>query len=158
VNLELVVFWSRELLVTDVAVLVFVVVAEDFLNQVSLLLEELLNVLRLVATLRFDLLNLFVEVIVELFPGDLHVCVGVDLLEDVDGGGSVGDVEELDVEVEGGSPWDHLTGSLIAIAQLWRHDQLPLLAHAHANDTLVPTLDHLPNPNLELKWLVPVDA
>ena len=57
-NLELVVFWSRELLVTDVAVLVFVVVAEDFLNQVSLLLEELLNVLRLVPTLRFDLLNL----------------------------------------------------------------------------------------------------
>ena len=57
-NLELVVFWSRELLVTDVAVLVFVVVAEDFLNQVSLLLEELLNVLSLVPTLRFDLLNL----------------------------------------------------------------------------------------------------
>ena len=57
-NLELVVLWSRELLVTDVAVLVFVVVAEDFLNQVSLLLEELLNVLSLVPTLRFDLLNL----------------------------------------------------------------------------------------------------
>ena len=57
-NLELVVLWSRELLVTDVAVLVFVVVAEDFLNQVSLLLQKLLNVLGLVATLRFDLLNL----------------------------------------------------------------------------------------------------
>ena len=88
-------------------------------------------------------IHLFVEVIVELFPGDLHVCVGVDLLEDVDGRGSLGDVEELDVEVEGGSPWDHLTGSLIAIAKLWRDDQLPFLAHAHANDTLVPTLDHL---------------
>ena len=57
-NLELVVLWSRELLVTDVAVLVFVVVAEDFLNQVSLLLQKLLNVLGLVATLGFDLLNL----------------------------------------------------------------------------------------------------
>ena len=87
--------------------------------------------------------DLLVEVVVELLPGDLHVGVGVDLLEDVDGRGSVGDVEELDVEVEGGAARDHVAGALLAVTQLRRHNQLPLLADAHALDALVPTADHL---------------
>ena len=83
------------------------------------------------------------EVAGQLLPGEHGVLVEVDLLEHVDGDGAVLGVEELDVEVEGGAAGDDVAGALVAVAELRGHDQLALLAHAHAEDALLPALDHL---------------
>ena len=87
--------------------------------------------------------HLRLEVVTELLPGQLVVGITVDLCEDVDGSGSLLSVDELHVEDEGGAPGDDVARALLAVAQLGRDDQLALLAGAHAQDALLPALDHL---------------
>ena len=84
------------------------------------------------------LANLLSKVPREFVPRDVLVQVGVDLLENVDGGGSVFRVEELDVKVQRGAPGDGVSGPLLAVGQVRRHDQATLFPDAHVDDALVP--------------------
>src|SRR5690606_26020226 len=59
------------------------------------------------------------------------------------------DVEQLDLEHEGGLRRDRPSGALAAIAQLGRDHQYPLAAHAHPGNALVPAADHPARPQQE---------
>ena len=62
--------------------------------------------------------DLLPEVSGEFFSGELMVGVGVDLSEDVDWRRAVLDLDQLDLEVEGGSAGNDVAGSVVTVAQL----------------------------------------
>ena len=57
-RLQLVVLGARELVVADVAVLVFVVMAENFFDELALLRQKLVDVAGFFTSLSLDLVNL----------------------------------------------------------------------------------------------------
>ena len=65
-------------------------------------------------------MHLLLEVSCELVSGDVAVRVLVDLLEHVDRLRALFDVEKLDLEVEGGTAGDEVTGALLAIGKIWK--------------------------------------
>merc|ERR1719494_275396 len=70
--------------------------------------------------------------------------------------GALQNFNQLDFKVESSSTRDDVTSTLVSIAKSRRDDQLPLLTDAHAQDSLVPALDHLTNSDLELERLASV--
>src|SRR5215472_927462 len=60
-------------------------------------------------------------------------------------------IQQLDIEDQGCVGRDHSGGAPRAVAQVGRDFQLPLAAHLHACDAIVPALNHLSATQLELK-------
>merc|ERR1719189_556336 len=135
---QLIVLGSAELLVGDQAVLVLVLVGKDLLDQLVLILHHLPRLLPLLAASILHRLHLLLEVAADLIPAQGVVGVDVNLLEDVDRGGPLLGVNQLHLEVESGATWDDVAGALVAVPESWRDDQLPLLADAHAEHSLLP--------------------
>ena len=96
-------------------------------------------------------------------PGDLVtsqrlVSIGVNLGEDVDGGGTLLHAHQLHVKVQSSSARDDIPRTLVTVAEGGGHDQPPLLAGAHTQDALLPALDDLTDTDLELEGLGAVVA
>lgn len=53
---------------------------------------------------------------------------------------------------------NNVSGSLLAVSQFGRYRQFPLLAYAHVQQALIPTLDDLSYAQLEGKRLISVQA
>src|SRR5262245_9814250 len=50
-------------------------------------------------------------------------------------------LQKFHLERQLGVGWDDIAGTLLAVGELRRDDQLPLAADLHAGDALVPALD-----------------
>src|SRR5512144_2293673 len=66
-------------------------------------------------------------------------------------GGSSANAQQLHLEDERGARRDDSTGSPVTVAQVRGDDQLPLAAHLHRDDALVPALDDAPLADRELE-------
>ena len=66
------------------------------------------------------------------------------------------DLDELHVELEIGVRWDGTPSTPGSIAKLGRDMQDGALTEAKLGDTLIPSLDHLSNTELELEWLASI--
>ena len=53
---------------------------------------------------------------------------------------------------------DDVSGSTVTVAELRGDHQLPPLGHAHVEESLVPSLDHLTDAQLECEGCVSVQA
>lgn len=73
-------------------------------------------------------------------------------------GCSLACAEELHFKDQGGAWWDDAAGTALAVRKVGRDGELAFLALAHANDALVPALDHLATAQLELEGLVAIVA
>lgn len=93
-----------------------------------------------------------------LIPAQHVVGILIDLLEHIGRGCGVSDVDQLHIKGQSGAPGNHIASSTIAVRQTGGNGQLPLLAHAHVGQSLVPSLDHLAGAQLEGERLVPVKA
>lgn len=93
-----------------------------------------------------------------LIPAQHVVGILIDLLEHIGRGCGVADVDQLHIKGQGGATGNHIASSTIAVRQTGGNGQLPLLAHAHVGQSLVPSLDHLAGAQLEGERLVPVKA
>merc|ERR1719150_1484947 len=153
---QLIMLGSAELLVGDQTVLVLVLVGKDLFHQLVLVLHHLASLLALLSSGVLHRLHLLLQVAADLVPAERVVSINVDLLEDVDRGGALPGVDQLDFKVEGSSTRDDVTSTLVSITKSRRDDQLPLLTDAHAEHTLLPALDHLTNSDLELERLASV--
>merc|ERR1719327_2510400 len=60
-------------------------------------------------------------------PAFCIVCIEVDLLEDIDRGGPLLGVNQLDLKEESGAARNYIASALVAITESRRNDQLPLL-------------------------------
>lgn len=68
------------------------------------------------------------------------------------------DFDQLRFEDERRATGNFVTSTGAAIAQLWRNDQATLLAFAHAQQSLVPALNHLTRAQCERQWLTAWNA
>merc|ERR1719228_545189 len=155
---QLVVLGSAELLVRDQPVLVLVLVGKDLLDQLVLVLHHLSCLLPLLSSSILHCLHLLLQVAADLIPTQSVVRINVDLLEDIDRGGPLLGVNQLDLKEESSTARNDIASALVAITESWRNNQLPLLADAHAKHSLLPALDHLTHANLELEGFAAVVA
>lgn len=93
-----------------------------------------------------------------LFAAELVVAVSIDLFEHVGWWWSISDVDEFNLEHEGGTSWDDVSSSSVTVAETWRDGEFSLFADTHVEETLVPTLDHLAHSQFEREGLVSVEA
>merc|ERR1719228_488540 len=155
---QLVVLGSAELLVRDQPVLVLVLVGKDLLDQLVLVLHHLASLLTLLPSSVLHCLDLLLQIAADLVPAQSVVRINVDLLENIDRGGPLLGVNQLDLKEESSAARNDIASALVAITESWRNNQLPLLADAHAKHSLLPALDHLTHANLELEGFAAVVA
>merc|ERR1719150_218107 len=111
---QLIMLGSAELLVGNQTVLVLVLVGKDLLHQLVLVLHHLASLLALLSSGVLHSLHLLLQVAADLVPAERIVSINVDLLEDVDRGGALLGVDQLDFKVKGSSTRDDVTSTLVS--------------------------------------------
>merc|ERR1719150_2193072 len=86
---QLIMLGSAELLVGDQTVLVLVLVGKYLLHQLVLVLHHLASLLALLSSGVLHCLHLLLQVAADLVPAEGVVSINVDLLENVDRGGTL---------------------------------------------------------------------
>ena len=112
----------------------------------------------LVKIYKMKKINLLLEVSRDFVTCQRLVSIGINLGEDVDGGGTLLHAHQLHVKVQSSSARDNIPRPLVTVAEGGGHYQPPLLAGAHAKNALFPALDDLSDTDLELEGLSAVIA
>lgn len=141
-------FGSRELLMGDVSIPVFVLMVEDFFC-------DLVRILAI-----FNLLSwqLHLDVFKNLFFRQMFIAVAIDLLEHVHHRRRVTNGNKFNLEYKSGTRRNDVAGAAVAVAELRGDGEAVLVAGAHVHQALVPALDHLAHAQLEGEGLVAVHA
>lgn len=142
---------TAELIKGDETILVLILVLEDLADNGGVLLV-------VDVTVGTNLLRLLLQEAGDLILGEERVSVGINLLEHIGGSGAILDINKLNLKSQGRLGGDQLTCALVSVAEVRGDDELPLLPNAHVQQTLLPSLDHLTNADLELERLATVVA